>query len=60
MDSTPNKGMVDVGQGTIDFAKIFAQREQAGIEYLFVEHDEPKSPFETIKRSYDYLHSLRF
>ncbi len=60
MDGTPGKGMVDVGDGTIDFARIFAQREQAGIEHYFVEHDEPRSPFDSIKRSYEYLRKLTF
>ncbi len=59
-DMDARRGMVDVGSGTIDFARIFAHREQAGIEHYFVEHDEPASPFESIRRSHDYLRQLEF
>jgi sugar phosphate isomerase/epimerase len=53
-------GMTEVGSGLIDWKKIFAKSEQAGIEYYFVEHDRPKMPFESIKTSYAYLSRLRF
>jgi len=52
--------MVDAGQGEIDFKRIFAQSSKAGIEHYFVENDEPKSPFDDLKISYDYLAQLRF
>jgi len=50
--------MTDVGQGEIDWKRIFAQSSKAGIQHYFVENDEPKSPFEDIKISYDYLAKL--
>jgi sugar phosphate isomerase/epimerase len=50
--------MTDVGQGEIDWKRIFAQSGKAGIQHYFVENDEPKSPFEDIKISYDYLAKL--
>lgn len=59
-DRTANGQMVDVGQGTIDWAAIFAHRKQAGIKHEFVEHDEPGDPFASITASYDYLRALRF
>jgi len=52
--------LADVGQGTIDWKRIFAHSEKAGIKHYFVENDEPKSAFDDIKVSYDYLHTLRF
>jgi len=52
--------MTDVGQGEIDFKRIFAQSSKAGIQHYFVENDEPKSAFEDIKISYDYLAKLKF
>jgi sugar phosphate isomerase/epimerase len=52
--------MTEVGSGTIDWKKIFAQSNQAGIQHYFVEHDEPKSPFESIRTSYEYLKNLQF
>jgi sugar phosphate isomerase/epimerase len=56
----PDKKMVDVGQGTIDFKSIFRQSNKAGIRHYFVEHDEPADPIATIRNSYKYLHALRF
>jgi sugar phosphate isomerase/epimerase len=52
--------LADVGQGTIDWKRIFAQSGKAGIKHYFVENDEPKSAFDDIKISYDYLNKLRF
>ena len=51
--------MTDVGQGEIDFKRIFAQSGKAGIQHYFVENDEPKSAFEDIKISYDYLANFK-
>jgi len=56
----PEHRMVDVGQGTIDFAKIFARREQAGIRHAFVEHDDPANPLATLRASYEHLARLRW
>jgi sugar phosphate isomerase/epimerase len=52
--------LADVGQGSIDWKRTFAQSEKAGIKHFFVENDEPKSAFDDIKISYDYLHNLQF
>jgi sugar phosphate isomerase/epimerase len=56
----PDKKMVDVGQGTIDFRSIFAQSDKAGFKHYFVEHDQPADPIATIRNSYKYLHALRY
>ena len=52
--------LADVGQGSIDWKRIFAKSGEAGIKHYFVENDEPKSAFDDIKICYDYLHNLRF
>lgn len=52
--------MTEVGSGVIDWKRIFAHSEQAGIKHYFVEHDEPKMPMESVRISYEYLHRLRF
>lgn len=54
------KDMTAVGSGIIDWKRIFAQSEKAGIKHYIVEHDKPEAPFESIKISYDYLSNLRF
>lgn len=57
-DMTGNGTMTNVGQGSIDWGRIFAKRREAGIEHFFVEHDSPKSPLEDIKASYSYMARL--
>ena len=52
--------LADVGQGAIDWKKIFSHSKEAGIKHYFVENDEPKSAFDDIKISYDYLDKLQF
>jgi sugar phosphate isomerase/epimerase len=58
MDASPERRMVDVGKGSIDFRKILGQHERAGIRHYFVEHDSPSSPLETARVSYEYLRGL--
>ena len=50
--------LTEVGSGTIDWKRIFAQSDKAGIKHYIVEHDHPKQPLESIKGSYDYLSKL--
>jgi sugar phosphate isomerase/epimerase len=52
--------LTEVGSGIIDWKKIFAQSDKAGIKHYIVEHDHPKQPFESIKTSYEYLSKVRF
>jgi sugar phosphate isomerase/epimerase len=61
-DSTgaPANRITEVGRGTIDFRRIFARRKEAGIQYAFVEHDNPTDAFASIKTSYDYISRLTF
>jgi sugar phosphate isomerase/epimerase len=52
--------LTEVGSGIIDWKRIFVQSEKAGIKHYIVEHDHPAAPFESIKKSYEYLANLRF
>jgi sugar phosphate isomerase/epimerase len=54
----PRHEMVEVGRGTIDWKRIFARQEQAGIKHAFVEHDEPADPLGFARASYEYLSRL--
>lgn len=56
----PDNKMADVGAGKIDWKKIFAREDQAGIKHYFVEHDQPTNPFASIRASCDYLKRLEF
>ncbi|HUO52258.1 MAG TPA: sugar phosphate isomerase/epimerase [Gemmatimonadaceae bacterium] len=57
-DRTLSGAMTDVGDGTIDFASILAAAHAAGVKHWFVEHDEPKDPLASARRSYAYLSRL--
>jgi len=50
--------LTEVGSGVIDWKRIFAHAEQAGIKHYIVEHDHPKQPLASIKGSYEYLSKL--
>jgi sugar phosphate isomerase/epimerase len=53
--------LTDVGTNdVIDWKRIFAKSDQAGIQHYFVEHDVPKDPYESLKASYGYLTKLDF
>lgn len=58
--SKDEKAMVDVGDGKIDFAKIFKQSKMSGTNHYFVEHDATKAPFQTLEKSIKYLRGLKF
>lgn len=51
----------EVGNGEIDFARIFNARDIAGLKYFFVEQDfTQKTPFESIEISINYLNNADF
>jgi sugar phosphate isomerase/epimerase len=52
--------LTEVGSGIIDWKRIFAHSDKAGIKIYIVEHDHPTAPFESIKTSYEYLSKLRW
>ena len=56
----PEHRMADVGSGTIEWARIFTHRKQAGTEHFFVERDDPPDPFASIAASHAYLSDLQF
>jgi sugar phosphate isomerase/epimerase len=58
----PQHTMTAVGQGSIDFPKIFAYDAAHGshIKHAFVEHDQPEDPFASIKTSYEYLAKMNY
>ncbi|RYY30432.1 MAG: sugar phosphate isomerase/epimerase [Chitinophagaceae bacterium] len=46
----------EVGKGVIDFDRIFAAREVAGLKHWFVEQDQTnREPFESLKISRDFI-----
>jgi sugar phosphate isomerase/epimerase len=48
-----------VGQGIIDWKKIFKAAREGGMKHFFVEQDEcDRDSLESTKISYTYLHNL--
>ena len=58
--TAPERRMVDVGAGTIDFAALLTLARDQGASHAFVEHDEPADPLASIRASYSYLSSLTY
>ena len=52
------KGPLPVGTGIIDFKRIFANAELAGMKHFFVEHDMPADPFASITTSINNLKNI--
>jgi sugar phosphate isomerase/epimerase len=58
--AAPESAMRDVGAGVIDWKRILSEKKKAGIEHVFVEHDQPADPVASITASYNFLHNLSF
>ena len=52
------KTVLPVGDGTIDFKRIFKAASTAGLKYYFVEHDMPTDPFASVKESIQNLKKI--
>ncbi|RME97137.1 MAG: sugar phosphate isomerase/epimerase [Bacteroidetes bacterium] len=63
MDATPEQFFAAVGNGVIDWPAVFAQQEQAGMQYFFVEQDQMrpgKKPLEELAVSIAYLEKMKY
>lgn len=58
--AAPERRMVDVGAGTIDWAALLTLARDQGASHAFVEHDEPADPLASIRASYSYLSKLTY
>jgi len=55
------KDFAEVGNGTIDFERIFAARKKAGLKHWFLEQDSSdKDIFESIEMSRNYIAEKKF
>ena len=59
-DMAADTSMADVGDGTIDFAAIFAASDRAGFEHYYVERDDSTDTLGTAANSYKALSELVF
>lgn len=55
----PDHTMMDVGKGTIDFRTILPQLKAGGLQYAFVEHDQPTDAIATARAGLSHLQSLK-
>lgn len=59
-DRTPDGGFADLGEGVIDFPRIFRANYPLEVEEYIVENDEPVDAVKCAKTGYDYLANVRF
>lgn len=61
-DYAYNQKMAVIGEGNINFDRVFQMAEKAGTKYMLVEQDDcnGEDPFDCIKRSFEYLKSRGF
>ena len=61
-DFAYGRQMAVVGEGNINFGRVFENAEAAGTQFMLVEQDDchGEDPFECLRRSYEYLRSWGF
>lgn len=61
-DFAYGRKMAVVGEGNINFDRVFEKAEAGGTKYMLVEQDDcyGEDPFECLRRSYLYLHAQGF
>ncbi len=61
-DYAYGRQMAVVGEGNINFARVFEKAEAGGTRYMLVEQDDchGEDPIECLRRSYEYLRSWGF
>ena len=61
-DYAYGRKMALIGEGNINFDRVFEKAESAGTEYMLVEQDDcnGENPLDCLKRSFEYLKSRGF
>ena len=57
MDKTEKKSFTEVGNGVINYKKVFECAKKSGMEHFFVEQDISADPMASIQKSYQYIQS---
>jgi sugar phosphate isomerase/epimerase len=55
---TEFKNILPVGEGVVNYKRIFAAAKSGGLEHFFVEHDFPKDAFESLRTSKTALDAI--
>jgi sugar phosphate isomerase/epimerase len=59
-ENVPAPTFKEVGSGSLDFAAILKTAASVGVKHFFVEQDQtPGDPIDSLKKSYDYLRSVK-
>ena len=59
MDTSVERGFVEIGEGDVDMQACADAAREVGTEWLVYEHDDPENPAETIEHGARYLNELR-
>ena len=61
-DYAYGRKMAVVGEGNINFDRVFTEAEKAGTKFMLVEQDDcnGEDPIECLRRSYEYLKACGF
>lgn len=59
-DRTPDGGFADLGEGVIDFPRIFRANYPLEVEEYIVENDQPVDALKCAETGYNYLANVRF
>ena len=57
MDKTEKKSFTEVGNGVINYKKVFECAKKSGMQHFFVEQDVSADPMASIQKSYQYIQS---
>lgn len=58
MGPDPDREMMPVGEGVIDFGRLLGSFPDLNGHLFFVEHDNAENPLESIRKSYEFISSL--
>ena len=57
MDKTEKRFFTEVGNGVINYKKVFECAKKSGMQHFFVEQDVSADPLASIQKSFQYIQS---
>jgi sugar phosphate isomerase/epimerase len=60
-ENIPKAAFMEVGSGMVDVPAVLKAASTAGVKHYFVEQDStPGNPIDSLRKSFEYLHSLNY
>jgi len=60
-ESVPRTAFKEVGHGNLDWSKVLAAADKAGVKHFFVEQDQtPGDPLDSLRQSFTYISKLTY